>query len=710
MCPIHTDPDHTHKASECFKLRKLVENRDFDALALIYKTKGENNIIRLPLKLKLKLELQGGTPSGQAPGKLESTRKPKRKAPGPPLGPYSPKAKTTKTTKSEKVKAGSVRFAKISEIADEIIAEASTPINQSNSDESITPNTQYRKSELPPSSLLKDRAAALKAHLDSGKPIEGKGLRFIQNKDFMIDSGASYLMVNNTKHFKPGSFQPIKGRQVYLGDESPIAIEGTGSMTIRLSPTENRVIDKVLYVPQLAECLLSISHLIGNSPNDFVIFGRDQVFLHNIRNGQIIEIGKRHGSLYYMNVTYDTNDSELAIASKVRACLSQAGLSKRQSYLLWHIRLGHVGYEKVVKTLKAAKIPFDFSADNATCLLCKRIGMKRNSYRGEASRPTTILGKICEDTFPLEEPTLDGDKHCSYLIDVATYTKWLLFHKHKSDAPGRIMKLLTRLEVLHGQKVITIQTDGGELNCKRFKDYCQQANPEIELRFSPPDTQALNGFVERHIGLDKIKAGCFLAQAKLSAAFFQYAIEYVIYISDYTYTEAIGKSPFEARGGDPPTSADFKTLKLFGCLCFVLVPKKHRGKRTSISYSKAEPAIFLGYKGKGIVRVWKYRTEKVHDEYHVTFCEHSFPGLDLEDQSLNPLLNGDVWAKKGIEYSGPILARGLDDKEKDGLTQSFGDDPISFSMDDDVWDEFITEGEICLHTTDEGMEHFQYNT
>ena len=62
-----------------------------------------------------------------------------------------------------------------------------------------------------------------------------------------------------------------------------------------------------------------------------------------------------------------------------------------------------------------------------------------------------------------------------------------------------------------------------------------------------------------------------------------------------------------------------------------------------ISASHAELGIFSGYKGTGLVRIWKYRTKSVHIEYHVGFCETEFPGLELSARHLNPLLNFVEW-------------------------------------------------------------------
>jgi hypothetical protein len=135
-------------------------------------------------------------------------------------------------------------------------------------------------------------------------------------------------------------------------------------------------------------------------------------------------------------------------------------------------------------------------------------------------------------------------------------------------------------------------------------------------------------------------------------------------------------------------------------LVFVYVTKKHRPKRLS-AYQKAEPGIFLGYRGTRVALVYKYRTRKVHEEYHVTYCESEFPGLKLEPNDLNPLLSKEAWAKYGIEYIGPELPRGLKERVNSPTSNEDGH-PISFSMDEDEWEDIAYDGEIQSHTNDEG--------
>ena len=141
------------------------------------------------------------------------------------------------------------------------------------SDDVLTPFPNNSPSRGVRSEDPGDRYRALMSRLEHGKAILGKGVRISQNKEFMIDSGATYVMVNKTDYFKPGTFRFCNNKYVHLGDDSPIAIEGTGTIDLMFSETEKREVKDVLYVPKLAESLISISHLLGNS-NDHVEIGK----------------------------------------------------------------------------------------------------------------------------------------------------------------------------------------------------------------------------------------------------------------------------------------------------------------------------------------------------------------------------------------------------------------------------------------------------
>jgi hypothetical protein len=495
-----------------------------------------------------------------------------------------------------------------------------------------------------------DAILSMENAVKGGRLLAVKGVSVVNKEGYMIDTGASLCMSNTKEAFIEGSYRRWGGKYVYLGDDSPVEIAGVGDCLIQITPTEKRRVEGVLHVPSLADNLLSITHLLKDT-QDMAIFTGDSAHLYLANSNKIVELGRRRGNLYYMSIKSVENGKMVlrVVKSRTRAKNQRArsddrqGPSKRIPYLLWHSRLGHASEARVIELLQTLKISYDFSKDSTECAICKRVNPKRLPYSGTATRPKKMLQKMCEDTFELAPPTPDGYRWCSYVICAARYKRWLVYTKRKSEICDEIIKLFKTIEIVHNSLIESVQSDNGELNDGKFKAYCEAHEPNvIEWRPSPPHTQALNGFVERHIGIDRAKAACLLAQANLPATFIKYALDYTAYISYLMPVPTIGMTPMEAVTGTKPTTSDMKLLKLFGCLCFAYVPKQIRKKRIE-AYTKAEPGLFLGYQGKGIIRMWKYRTKAVHVEYHVGYCEREFPGLELSEKHLNPLLNPVLW-------------------------------------------------------------------
>jgi hypothetical protein len=121
------------------------------------------------------------------------------------------------------------------------------------------------------------------------------------------------------------------------------------------------------------------------------------------------------------------------------------------------------------------------------------------------------------------------------------------------------MNLIRTLEARNPRNpILEIQSDNGELNCELFREFCENHTPnQIRLRFSPPHTQAFNGFAEAHIGRTRAMAASFLTQARLPPSFINYALNYAAYIRDYRLVTKLQKTTIEFAGGKPPKKEDY---------------------------------------------------------------------------------------------------------------------------------------------------------
>ena len=117
-------------------------------------------------------------------------------------------------------------------------------------------------------------------------------------------------------------------------------------------------------------------------------------------------------------------------------------------------------------------------------------------------------------------------------------------------------------------------------------------------------------------------ARCLLFEAKMPNNFWAEAVNTSVYLLNRLPTKAvIGKTPFEAWFGQKPIVSH---LKVFGCLCYALVPAE---KRTKLE-RKSVPGVFVGYSSvKKGYRIFDPSTKKVIVSRDVKFNEAVGSGM-----------------------------------------------------------------------------------
>ena len=145
---------------------------------------------------------------------------------------------------------------------------------------------------------------------------------------FIIDLGASRHMVATRELFS--SMHLNVGLAVRMGDDSEIQTKGIGRIDL-----EHGYFSDVLYVPELAENLLSFYQMTHTGEAKRVTFTLDMVEIAKISSGQVIAIGyvDHHERMYkFWNFLPTSNDQDILSHDK--------GISK-----LWHDRFGHMNYK-----------------------------------------------------------------------------------------------------------------------------------------------------------------------------------------------------------------------------------------------------------------------------------------------------------------------------------------------------------------------------
>jgi hypothetical protein len=188
--------------------------------------------------------------------------------------------------------------------------------------------------------------------------------------------------------------------------------------------------------------------------------------------------------------------------------------------------------------------------------------------------------------------------------------------KHRSELPS-IYKSFTRM--VHTQFYATIKIfrfdSGGEFLSDTFRQLLTLEGTLAQL--SCPGAHAQNGVAERkhrHI----IESACtILISSFVPSHFWSEAVSTAVYLINRQPSPKLsGKSPGEVLFGTPPC---YDHLRVFGCICYVLLPPREPTKLTAQSVE----CVFLVYSPEHIgYRCYDLSTRRIRISRDVSFNEN----------------------------------------------------------------------------------------
>ncbi|CAN1179912.1 Retrovirus-related Pol polyprotein from transposon RE1, partial [Linum perenne] len=211
-----------------------------------------------------------------------------------------------------------------------------------------------------------------------------------------------------------------------------------------------------------------------------------------------------------------------------------------------------------------------------------------------------------------------GFRYFALFIDHHTRFTWIYFLRHKSELLTAAKEFVAMIHTQFGSTIKTFRSDpGGEFTSHALHEFYRSHG--ILYQQSCPGISEQNGLVERkhrHI-LELTRA--LLLQTAVPSHFWVEAVRSVVYLINRQPTPVLQhSSPFEALYHRRP---DYTRLRTFGCVCFVLLPRKDRTQLTS----KTARCVFLGYTDhhKGYL-CYDVVHHRVHIGYHVVFLENLY--------------------------------------------------------------------------------------
>ncbi|GJZ94027.1 zinc finger, CCHC-type containing protein [Tanacetum coccineum] len=169
---------------------------------------------------------------------------------------------------------------------------------------------------------------------------------YVQDDDisWWVDSGATCHVCKNLQWFK--DFKPIEdGSMLKMGNVATEPIKGLGSVNLVFTSGNSLLLNNVVYVPGIRKNL--VSGIVLNNNGYKQVMESDKYILS--RHGNFIGFGYLNGMFKLnLDVSFIKNSVCMASTSSSNNC----GKSK-----LWHARLGHVHYKRLIDMSKLSLIP-----------------------------------------------------------------------------------------------------------------------------------------------------------------------------------------------------------------------------------------------------------------------------------------------------------------------------------------------------------------
>ncbi|CAN0839525.1 Retrovirus-related Pol polyprotein from transposon TNT 1-94 [Linum grandiflorum] len=452
-----------------------------------------------------------------------------------------------------------------------------------------------------------------------------------------LDSAAFNHMTSELSLFR--NYTPVHNLAVEVANGQQLQVSGIGQVS-----TPTMELPHTLHVPSLVPNLVSVGQLADNgcvvtfSPSGCAV--QDQTTQQQIgrgrkegRNFYLEEIGKGEQRPQLSSTCFASSscivlensepmlaDSDVCLDNS--ACLGHTFLAKSvvHTWNLWHSRLGHPHGARLNYMFKHNLLPDKLSLISMPLPTCEQCISAKTVKRPFSSSITNI-----DDPFDLIHTDLWGPapvtsrmgyRYFSLFIDHKTRYTWVYFLRHKSDLFQVAMDFVRMVQTQFGKTIKVVRSDpGGEFSSTALQDYYKSTG--IQFQQSCLGVSEQNGLVERkhrHV-LDLARA--LLLESGVPPTFWVETVHTVIHLINRQVSPVLGnETPYQALYSKLP---NYSLLRVFGCLCFVLLPPHERTKLQS----RTARCVFIGYSDhhKGYL-CYDPHQRRVRIAYHVVFLEH----------------------------------------------------------------------------------------
>ena len=429
---------------------------------------------------------------------------------------------------------------------------------------------------------------------------------------WLVDSGATSHMCNNEILFT--HIDKNFSNKIFLGDGNHATSKGLGTIKIQLHNGMNVNLTNVLYVPNLAENLISVKRMTEKGLT--VIFDEENCYVKD--KEEISEVGKMSGGLYKLKILQEEKCAMVEMEEDF--CVHE-----------WHRRLAHRNLEDI-KMLKKVGLKIATCNHNDICEECIQGKMARKPFPKRATPTDNLLDVVVSDVCgPMQVESIGRKRYYVSFIDLHSRYCEVYFIRKKDEVPKIAKDFLVKMRNQVGRWPKTFRSDRGlEYMNENLQGFLRSKGIKAECTVGYAPEQ--NGVAERKNRTLMEAARSMLNQAKMPKCFWAEAVN----TANFTINRIAGmnkgelKSPFERIFDKKPNLLD---MQEFGCKVYVMVPYEKRRKLDN----KAERMKFVGYddSSKGYRLVDKHNKILVSREVKfLNTCRNSTRAAEMENAEM----------------------------------------------------------------------------
>jgi hypothetical protein len=525
------------------------------------------------------------------------------------------------------------------------------------------------------------------ADVRKGAPISAKALAaMLQPREFGVDSMASVHLSGTKEVFIKDSLRKCKPFNLEVADSGIVQVSEVGSVELHVDmqkpgakpgelPTVTFVIRDVYYSPRFGANLLSVGRLRDDKWEFHST--KEETYLITPDNLKVNLRTENRVSVLRCRLSAAGHGAAKGKAYAVGNCMEWDGAA---SLVHLHERLGHMGFDRMLRIIKADKtegLGRLSMSPGALQEARKRVMECRACIRGKGTR--TAFGRrglhkghapgevLNMDTFYVKYFRADLSKCIEYglVVSCAHSTfKWTQRLATKDEGAQAVVNIITAAQTQFDCSVKRLQVDGGgEFINAKVKLLCSKSG--IHLHQPPAGTPQLNSIAERNVRTGKDAGRTLLMHCGLPARFGPRAVEHSNYIWNRTnVADATGVTPYEAMLKRKPS---VEHVGVFGCDAYYHIPKSDRG----VFDAKMLPGIYVGHSElRNCAVIYDLRSGKEIFTRDVEFLDRRFThaaALSAGGDQLRELLDNASFVRDGP----PSIVM-----EHESVAAGFADEPL----------------------------------